>query len=70
VFCSNHEDPARRAFDLYVVDLDGTRLERVTYGGEFDAFPMFSRDGRKLVWCSNRNGSGRQTNIFTADWVP
>lgn len=35
----------------------------------FDAFPMFSPDG-KIVFCSNRNNGGtRDTNIFIADWV-
>jgi hypothetical protein len=31
---------------------------------------MFSFDGKKLVWGSNRNNGGtRDTNIFIADWV-
>jgi TolB protein len=30
---------------------------------------MFSSDGRKLVWASNRHGSRHgETNIFLADW--
>jgi TolB protein len=36
------------------------------------AFPMFSPDGKRLVWGSNRNAApGREceTNIFMADWV-
>ena len=34
-------------------------------------FPMFSNDGTKLVWCSNRaTPEGRRdTNIFIADWL-
>jgi TolB protein len=32
---------------------------------------MFSPDGRKLVWASNRNGRVQgETNIFIADWRP
>jgi len=31
---------------------------------------MFSPDGKKLVWSSNRNNHGtRDTNLFIADWV-
>ena len=31
---------------------------------------MFSPDGRKLVFASNRNGKQpRETNLFVADWV-
>ncbi len=53
-----------------MVNLDGSELEQITYDREFDAFPMFSYDGSKLVWASNRNnGDTRYTNIFLADWV-
>jgi Tol biopolymer transport system component len=54
------------------VNLDGTGLEQITKSGTFDAFPMFSFDGTKLVFASNRNVSrteSRDTNIFVADWV-
>ena len=45
-------------------------LERVTFNDTFDGFPMFSPDGRKLVFASNRNGAKRgETNLFVADWV-
>jgi hypothetical protein len=45
-------------------------LERVTYYPDFDAFPMFSSDGKRLVLASNRNGKQpHETNIFVADWV-
>jgi Tol biopolymer transport system component len=31
---------------------------------------MFSPDGKKLVFCSNRNAAApRQTNVFIAEWV-
>ena len=37
---------------------------------EFDAFPMFSPDGAKLVWASNRHGKVQgETNVFIADWI-
>jgi hypothetical protein len=30
---------------------------------------MFSPDGRKLVWASNRNAAvPTDTNVFVADW--
>jgi Tol biopolymer transport system component len=32
---------------------------------------MFSRDGKRLVFASTRNGKEkREFNIFIADWVP
>jgi TolB protein len=76
IFSSNY-DPATHAtggegnFELWMMNPDGTGLERITYSQGFDGFPMFSLDGKKLVWASNRNGKApHETNIFIADWVP
>jgi TolB protein len=63
-------DPRGRNFDLYLINLDGTGLERVTTYPDFDGFPMFSPDGRNLVFASNRGGARTgDTNVFMADWV-
>ena len=36
----------------------------------FDGFPMFSPDGKRLAFCSNRhNAKAGETNVFVADWV-
>jgi Tol biopolymer transport system component len=56
-------------FELYLINVDGTGLERITHNNVFDSFPMFSPDGRKLVWASNRNPrKPHETDIFIADW--
>lgn len=61
----------RPAFHLYLVRDDGTQLERVTFDGHFNSFPMFSPDGTKLVWTSDRNAAKPgEFNIFIADWIP
>lgn len=72
IFASNMKNPKgpqAANFDLYLVNLDGTGLEQVTFAPEFDGFPMFSPDGTKLVFASNRNAKlPNETNLFIADW--
>lgn len=70
IFCSNVADPARRNFDLYLVNLDQTGLDRVTFHEEFDGFPVWSPDGKSFVFFSNRfDSKPHETNVFLADWV-
>lgn len=70
IFASNHEYKRGFPFNLYTMNEDGSGLIKISRDKGFDAFPMFSKDGRKLVFCSNRNNGGtRDTNIFIADWV-
>lgn len=74
IFSSNYKNPrgpGARNFELFIVNLDGSGLEQVTSHTEFDGFPMFSPDGKKLVWASNRSApAASSTNIFIADWAP
>jgi Tol biopolymer transport system component len=71
VFSSNHHtDPKLGNFDLFLINPDGTGLEQVTTAPTFDGFPMFSPDGKRIVWASNRHDANpHETNIFIADWV-
>ena len=45
--------------------------ERITRYEGFDGFPMFSHDGRQLVFAPNRLGKVHgETNVFIADFEP
>ena len=69
LFSSNFEAEKGFPFNLYFIDIDGKNLERVTHGETFDAFPVFSNDGKYLAFSSNRNNGGtRDTNLFIAEW--
>ncbi|GMV50284.1 MAG: Protein TolB [Nitrospirae bacterium] len=74
IFSSNVEtrnEGGRPDFHLYLVNEDGSGLERVTFEGSFNSFPMFAPDGKSLVWVSDRGAKERgEFNVFLADWVP
>jgi len=62
-----------REFDLWSVPMQGeAEPERITHTAGFDGFPMFSPDGKYLVFASNRaNEQGsHDTNLFLARWSP
>ena len=55
-------------FEIYMVDSEGLKEPvRVTYTDKFDGLPVFSPDGKKLVWTSSRCTDGK-TQLFIADW--
>ena len=41
LFSSNFEAERGFPFNLYMIDLDGKNLKRITHGETFDAFPVF-----------------------------
>lgn len=54
-------------FELYMVDVEGKKEpKRVTYRANFDGLPVFTPDGKSLVWTSN--GQSSQSQIFEAAW--
>lgn len=55
-------------FELYLVDAAGAKEPvRVTDAEGFDGLPVFSPDGTKLSWTSNRTAE-KQSQLFMADW--
>ena len=74
IFSSNVEtkgEGGRPSFHLYLIGDDGGGLERLTTEGHFNSFPMFSPDGTRLVWVSDRMSKvPGEFNVFMADWVP
>lgn len=74
IFSSNVEtrdEGGRPSFHLYMIGDDGAGLERLTFDGHFNSFPMFSPDGTKLIWVSDRGAKiPGEFNVFLADWAP
>ncbi len=70
LFVSNQGDPKGRDFDVYLINVDGTGEQKITHNPTFDGFPMWTDDGKKLIFASNRaQQTHGDTNLFVADWV-
>lgn len=74
IFTSNFADTSGHGmpnFDLFRVRTDGSDLEQITFSPVFEGFPMWSYDGKYLVFASNRGERKErgETNIFIAEWV-
>ncbi len=55
-------------FELFMVDAEGKRDPvRVTYTDGFDGLPVFSPDGTRLAWTTNRTPGGA-SQIHIAEW--
>jgi Tol biopolymer transport system component len=68
---ADHEAYARGSrpnYDLLLMSLDGQRTERITFDDNFDGLPVFSPDGRKLMWTSKRGGL-EEAQVFIADFT-
>ena len=60
--------------DMYaktISDAQTAFVQKILRGHTDAVFAVaFSPDGKKIVFCSNRNNGGtRDTNVFVADWA-
>ena len=57
--------------ELFRIAPEGGERERLTFHRGLDAYPVFSRDGRTLIWVSQREGTRQgATDIVRATWIP
>jgi Tol biopolymer transport system component len=54
-------------YDLWWMNLETGRKVRLTYAPAADVLPVFSPDGKKLMWTSTRT-QGRSAQLFIADF--
>lgn len=69
LFSSNHETTykTRRNFDLYLIDVKGTCVKKLTSHTAADVLPVFSNDGKTIGFTSKRTGGKSQ--IYTMPFV-
>jgi Tol biopolymer transport system component len=60
---------ARPNFDLYLMDVETGKINQITHAPAADVLPVFSPDGKKLMWTSARRDGSKDSQIFIADLV-
>ncbi len=69
IFSSNMSQKDGRNYDIYTLNLKTRKQERITYYSGFDGYPVFSSDGKKLLFTSSRNFRYKaEKNIFIVNW--
>jgi len=53
--------------EIYLMNADGTGLLRLTRNLANDSTPQFSKDGKRIIFSSNRNGKFALYEIFIGD---
>jgi Tol biopolymer transport system component len=68
-------DPRAASFDLYTMDVEhddtsfkGGKVVQVTFHKKADVLPVFSPDGKKLMWTSSRTADA-SSQLYIADWL-
>jgi Tol biopolymer transport system component len=66
---ADHSDPmARPNYDLYWLNVETGKTVRLTHAPGADVLPVFSPDGTKVMWTSNRDGRS-PTQLYIADFT-
>jgi Tol biopolymer transport system component len=67
---ADHSNPAVRPnYDLYWMNVATGKKVRITHFPGADVLPVFSPDGKKLMWTSTRTPDG-SSQLFIADFIP
>src|SRR5262249_38713526 len=67
---ADHSNPTVRPnYDLYWMNIETGKTVRLTYAPGADVLPVFSPDGKKLMWTSTRDGR-QPAQLWMADFVP
>jgi Tol biopolymer transport system component len=65
---ADHGDPnARPNYDLWWMNVDTGKKERITFAPGSDVLPVFNADGTKLMWTSTRDGR-QPAQLYIADF--
>lgn len=67
---ADHSNPmARPNYDLYWMDTETKKTTRLTYSPGQDVLPVFSPDGKRVMWTASRDGNP-SSQLYIADFTP
>jgi Tol biopolymer transport system component len=67
---ADHSDPnARPNYDLYWMNIETKKTTRLTFNPGADVLPVFTGDGKRVMWTSTRDGNPA-AQLFIADFLP
>jgi Tol biopolymer transport system component len=67
---ADHSNPLQRPnYDLYWMNVETGKKVRLTHAPGADVLPVFSPDGRQIMWTSTRDGR-RPAQLYIADFTP
>lgn len=67
---ADHSQPGRPNYDLYWMEVASGKKVRLTFAPGADVLPVFSPDGKKVMWSSTRDGKQPGAQIYIADFTP
>lgn len=66
---ADHSDESIRPnYDVYWMDIDTRKAIRLTFAPGQDVLPVFSPDGKRLMWTSSRDGRS-PPQLYIADFI-
>ena len=54
-------------YDIYVMNADGSDVVQLTYNDDWDGWPSWSPDGRRIAFVSYRDGDDTEIYVMNAD---
>ena len=66
---AEHKPGVRPNYDLWWMNVETGEKTRITFAPGQDVLPVFSADGKKLMWTSTRDGRMPGSQLFVADFM-
>ena len=56
-----------RNYEIYLMNIETGKVARLTFHDGFDGLPVFSPDGKQLMWTAGRSAD-RSSQLWIADF--